>query len=143
MPGFAPHTAEEATPRELRRASLRLALSLAALGLLIVPIVRDLPLGETTRTGIVAWLLVALALYWLYAGLGYRPLLLLQLLLFSIAASLLSLKVLLVGVGVDRLSVLRRVARALVVSGGVFAGVNLGWMLLTLVRGRGNHRGSS
>ena len=31
----------------------------------------------------VAWLLVGLALYWLYAGMGYRPLLLLQLMLFS------------------------------------------------------------
>jgi hypothetical protein len=32
-------------------------------------------------------LLVVLALYWLYAGMGYRPLLLLQLLLFSAAAA--------------------------------------------------------
>jgi hypothetical protein len=31
---------------------------LAALALLIVPVLRDLPLGQSTRTGLLAWLLV-------------------------------------------------------------------------------------
>ena len=68
---------------------------LLALGLLVVPLIRELPLGQSSRTGILAWLLVALAFYWLSEGMGYRPLLLLQLLVFSVAATLLSAKVLL------------------------------------------------
>src|SRR5215213_4589220 len=48
---------------------------LVALALLVVPLLRELPLGHGTRTGLLAWMLVALALYWLYAGMGYRPLL--------------------------------------------------------------------
>ncbi|MEP6573372.1 MAG: hypothetical protein ABJD11_11780 [Gemmatimonadota bacterium] len=143
MPDFTPHTAEEATPRELRRAIVRLALSLAALALLIIPIVHELPLGQTTRTGILAWLLVPLALYWLYAGQGYRPLLLLQVLVFSIAASLLSVKALLVGVGVVRLSILLKAAMGLIVLGGTFAGINLGGMLIALLRDRRTPRGLS
>jgi len=107
---------------------------LAALALLIVPVLRDLPLGQSTRTGLLAWLLVALSLYWLYRGMGYQPLLLLQLVIFSGAAALLSLKVLLVIVDVHSLSVLRRVARALIVVGATFAGLNLGAMLVTLGR---------
>src|SRR5829696_2007133 len=90
------HTAEDASPRELWKASWRLLLMLATLGLLVVPLIRELPLGQSTRTGLLAWLLVGLALYWLYAGMGYRPLLLLQLLIFSTAATLLSAKLLLV-----------------------------------------------
>jgi hypothetical protein len=103
----APHTAEDATPSELRAASLRLMLMLGALALLVVPLLRDLPLGRSSRTGLLAWLLVVLALYWLYAGMGYRPLLLLQLLLLSAAASLFPLKVFLVIVDVRRLAMLR------------------------------------
>ena len=83
MNGQVPHTAEDATPSELRRASLRLLLMLLALALLVTPIIRDLPLGKSTRAGLLAWLLVGLALYWLYEGMGYRPLLLLQLFIFS------------------------------------------------------------
>lgn len=130
------HTAEEASPRELRRASVRLLLMLLALVLLVVPIIRDLPLGQSTRTGLLAWLLVALALYWLYGGMGYRPLLLLQLLIFSIAASLLSAKVLLVIVDVNRVSFLRTTARWLIVLGAACAGTNLIGMLVRLARRR-------
>ena len=129
-------TAEDASPRELRRASVRLLLMLLALVLLVVPIIRDLPLGQSTRTGLLAWLLVALALYWLYGGMGYRPLLLLQLLIFSIAASLLSAKVLLVIVDVNRVSFLRTTARWLIVLGAACAGTNLIGMLLRLARRR-------
>jgi len=130
------HTAEDASPRELRRASVRLLLMLLALVLLVVPIIRDLPLGQSTRTGLLAWLLVALALYWLYGGIGYRPLLLLQLLIFSIAASLLSAKVLLVIVDVNRVSFLRTTARWLILLGAACAGTNLIGMLLRLARRR-------
>lgn len=131
-----PHTAEEASPGELRRASLRLLLMLLALALLVVPIIRDLPLGQSTRTGIVAWLLVALALYWLYEGMGYRPLLLLQLVIFSTAATLLSAKVLLVIVDVNRVNFLRYTARWLILLGAACAGTNLFGMLLRLAGSR-------
>jgi hypothetical protein len=107
------------------RASLWLLVMLLLLAFVVVPLLRDLPLGATTRTGLLAWLLVLLALYWLYAGMGFQPLLLLQLVIFSAAAVLLSTKAILVLVGVERLGVLRRVARVLIMIGAVFAGLNL------------------
>ncbi|HEY3011714.1 MAG TPA: hypothetical protein VGJ36_03120 [Gemmatimonadales bacterium] len=107
---------------------------LAALGLLVVPLLRELPLGQSTRIGLLAWMLVALALYWLYAGMGYRPLLLIQLLLFSAAASLLTAKLLLVAIDVRQLAVLRYVARGMILIGAGIAGANLGGMLLMLWR---------
>ena len=118
----------------LRAASLRLVLWLAALYMLAVPLIRELPLGQTTRTSLLAWLLVAVAFYWLYAGLGVRPLLLLQLLLFSTAAALLVAKLFFVGIGVKRLGLLREVARVLIMAGGVSAVVNLLLMLWGVVR---------
>jgi hypothetical protein len=130
----APHTAEDATAPELRSASLRLMLMLGALALLVVPVFRDLPLGRSSRTGLLAWLLVVLALYWLYAGLGYRPLLLLQLFLFSAAAALISLKVFLVIVDVRQLAILRWVARMLIMAGAFCAGANLMGMLVMVWR---------
>jgi hypothetical protein len=128
------HTAEEATPGELRRASVRLLITLAALGLLVVPLLRELPLGQSARSGVLAWLLVALALYWLYAGMGFRPILLIQLAVFSAAAALLSAKILLVIVDIHELTVLRHAARFLILLGGGLAAANLGAMLYTLVR---------
>ena len=107
MTAQPPHTAEEATASELRRASARLLFMLLALALLVVPIIRDLPLGHSTRIGMLAWLLVGLALYWLFQGMGYRPLLLLQLVLFSVAATMLSAKVLLAIVDVNQVNFLR------------------------------------
>jgi hypothetical protein len=107
---------------------------LAILGLLVIPLINVLPLGQSSQTGLVAWLLVGLALYWLYAGMGYRPLLLLQLMLFSGAAALLSAKLLLVAVDVHRLTVLRYVARALILVGAGCAMANLIAMLLLLWR---------
>ena len=130
------HSAEDASPSELRRASTRLLFMLLALGLLVVPIIRELPLGQSSRTGILAWLLVALAFYWLSEGMGYRPLLLLQLLVFSVAATLLSAKVLLVIVDVNRVTFLRTTARALVILGAAFAVANLIGMLVRLYRTR-------
>ncbi len=127
-------TAEDASPRELWRASWKLLLMLAVLGLLVIPLIRELPLGQSTRTGLVAWVLVGLGLYWLYAGMGYRPLLLLQLLLFSAAAALLSAKLLLVAVDVRSMAVLRHLARMMILIGALCAGVNLAAMLLTLWR---------
>jgi len=130
-----PHpSAEDASPSELRRASFRLLLMLLALLLLVVPIIRDLPLGTSTRVGLLAWLLVALALYWLYEGMGYRPLLLLQLLIFSTAATLLSAKLLLVIVDVNRVNILRIAARWLILLGAACAGANLLAMLYRLAR---------
>ena len=128
------HTAEDASPGELWRASWKLLLTLAALGLLVLPIIRELPLGQSSRTGLLAWLLVGLAMYWLYAGMGYRPLLLLQLLLFSAAAALLSAKLLLVAIDVRSMAVLRHVARGLILVGAGCAIANLGAMLLLLWR---------
>jgi hypothetical protein len=107
---------------------------LAARGLLVVPIIRELPLGQSSRTGLLAWLLVGLAMYWLYAGMGYRPLLLLQLMLFSGAAALLSAKLLLVAIDVRSLAILRHVARGLILVGAGCAIANLGAMLIMLWR---------
>ena len=107
---------------------------LAALGLLVIPIIRELPLGTSTRTGLLAWLLVGLAMYWLYAGMGYRPLLLLQLMLFSSAAALLSAKLLLVAIDVHSMAVLRHLARGLILVGAACAFANLGAMLILLWR---------
>jgi len=131
-----PHTAEEATPAELRRASIRLLFMLLVLVLLVVPIIHELPLGQSSRTGILAWLLVGLALYWIYEGMGYRPLLLIQLVLFSAAATLLSAKVLLVIADVPQVQFLRSLARALIVLGAACAGTNLIGMLARLARER-------
>jgi hypothetical protein len=128
------HTAEDASPPELWRASWKLLLMLAALGLLVIPIIRELPLGTSTRTGLLAWLLVGLAMYWLYAGMGYRPLLLLQLMLFSSAAALLSAKLLLVAIDVHSMAVLRHLARGLILVGAACAFANLGAMLILLWR---------
>ena len=125
---------ERESASALWAASLRLVLWLAALYMLVVPLIRELPLGQTTRTSLLAWLLVAVAFYWLYAGLGMRPLLLLQLFLFSAAAALLMAKLLLVGIGVMRLSLLRRIARVLIMAGGVSAVINLLLMLWAVVR---------
>ncbi|HXE58903.1 MAG TPA: hypothetical protein VNK43_12955 [Gemmatimonadales bacterium] len=136
MRGPAPHTAEDASPDELRRASLRLSLGLVLLGVLALPLLHELPLGPTGRTGLLAWLLVAVALYWLYAGLGYRPLLLLQLGLFSTAAALLSGKALLVLLGVRQFGILREAARGLVIAGLATALANWGGMLFALYRRR-------
>jgi len=137
--GPAEHTAEDATPGELRRSVLILLLMLGALALLVAPLLADLPLlGKSTRTAILAWLLVGLALYWMYAGMGYRPLLLVQLLLFSTAAALLSVKLLLVAVTIDSLTVLRWMARYLIIAGAVCAGANLTGMLLALTWPRPN-----
>jgi len=133
---LTPHTAEDADPRELWLASLRLLFWLLVLVGAVVPLLLELPVGQTTRTGLLAWLLVGLALYWLYAGLGYRPLLLIQMLLFSSAAFLLTTKAGLVLIGIDRLSVLRRTARGLIIAGAICAGINLVAMLVALVRRR-------
>jgi len=134
MPTPAFHTAEDATPAELRWASFRLMLMLGALALVVVPLLRDLPLGRSSRTGLLAWLLVVLAMYWLYAGMGYRPLLLIQLLLFSSAAALISLKVMLVIIDVRSLTILRWTARWLIVLGAVCAVTNLMGMLIMIWR---------
>lgn len=129
-----PHTAENSTPSELWRASIRLFLMLLALALLVVPILRSLPLGPTGKSGIMACLLVVLSLYWLLAGFGYRPLLILQVIVFSGAAVVLATKVGLVLVGVERLSILQRFGRSLVLLGAGCASLNLLAMLIALVR---------
>ena len=130
------HTAEDASIDELRRSSWLLIAMLVILALLVVPLIRDLPLGQSTRTGLLAWLLVAAAFYWLYAGMGYRPLLLIQLLLFSTAATLLSAKLLLVAIDVHRLALLRYTARVLIMLGAICTVANAGGMLLAIGRRR-------
>jgi hypothetical protein len=67
---------------------------------------------------------------------GYRPLLLLQLFIFSTAATLLSAKLLLVIVDVNRVTFLRTLARALILLGAACAGSNLLAMLYRLARHR-------
>jgi hypothetical protein len=129
-----PNPEDRQSASALWAASLRLVLWLGALYMLVVPLIRELPLGQTTRTSLLAWLLVAVAFYWLYAGLGVRPLLLLQLFLFSAAAALLAAKLFLVGIGVLRLSLLRRVARVLIMAGAATAIVNLIMMLVGIVQ---------
>jgi hypothetical protein len=116
---------------------------LAALGLLVVPIIRELPLGQSTRTGLLAWLLVGLAMYWLYAGMGYRPLLLLQLILFSSAAALLSAKLIVVAVDIEGLTILRYLARGLILVGAACAFANLAAMLIMLWRRSRGDRGAA
>ncbi len=107
------------------RDTLWLCVMLLLLAFVVVPLLRDLPFGATTRTGLLAWLLVLLALYWLYAGLGFQPFLLLQLVIFSSAAVLLTTKGILVLLGIEALSVLRRTAKALILLGGGLSGLNL------------------
>jgi hypothetical protein len=111
-----------------------LLLWLVALALLVIPIIRAMPLGDTTTVGIFAWLLVGVALYWLFTDLGYRPLLLIQLFLFSAAVACLSAKVFLVSIGVLRLSILRRTAVWLILFGAICATLNVLLMLLNLFR---------
>jgi hypothetical protein len=65
---------------------------------------------------------------------GYRPLLLLQLMLFSGAAALVSAKLLLVAIDIRTLTVLRAIARGLILVGGACAFANLLAMLITLWR---------
>lgn len=125
-------TAEFATPAQLRMRSIQLGLMFVALALIIVPFLRDLPLGQTSRTGLLAWLLVGLSLYWLYSGLGYRPLLLAQLALFSAAAMFLATKVGLVILGVNALSILRRTGKLLIILGAITSLLNLGAMIYAL-----------
>lgn len=131
----ADHTAEDASRAELRWATLKLGFWLAAL-LVLGPAIRALPLGQTTRTGILAWLLLVFAMYWLYAGLGYRPLLLLQLLVYSSAVTLLMLKVLIVALGSNQFDFLRMAGKGLIVVGTAFAAANLSMMFLSSVLGR-------
>jgi hypothetical protein len=130
----APRTAENSTPSELWGASLRLFAWLVLLVMLVVPVLRSLPLGPTGKTILLAWLLVMLSLYWLLAGYGYRPLLILQLVAFSLAVVLLTTKVGLVLLGIERLSILRRIGKALVFIGTTTAGLNLFAMLIALSR---------
>jgi hypothetical protein len=128
------HTAAEATPAQLLRDSVRLGIMFIVLALLVVPLIRDMPLGQTTRTGLLAWLLVFLSFYWLYRGLGFQPLLILQLVVFSVAAVLLTTKAGLVLVGVERLSILRRTARVFIQIGAALGALNLGLMLAALLK---------
>lgn len=116
------------------RGAIRLVVWLLVIAALVVPLLEDLPLGDTTRAGILAWILVGIALYWLFTDLGYRPLLLFQLFFFSAAVACLSAKVLLVSVGVHRLSILRRTAIWLILFGAMCAGGNVAIRFKELLR---------
>jgi hypothetical protein len=121
------------SPRERRIACLRLLVSLLAFAFLVVPFVNSLALGPTARFGILAWLMVGLALYWLLADLGTPSLLKLQLLLFTLAASAFSAKVTLVWIGIRRMGILRDSAIGLLVVGAVCATANLLYVLFGLL----------
>lgn len=129
-----PRTAENSTPSELWRASIRLAIWFTLLTLLVVPMLRESPLGPTGAAAVLGSLLVVLSLYWMLAGYGYRPLLILQLVAFSTAMVLLATKVGLVLIGVERLSILQRAGKALIALGAGCAAFNLIAMLMALVR---------
>ncbi|HEY7682193.1 MAG TPA: hypothetical protein VH879_06085 [Gemmatimonadales bacterium] len=118
----------------LWRAGIRLLLWLVALLLLVVSLIQDLPLGMSTRAGLLTILLIGLALYWLFIDLGYRPLLLFQLVLFSTALALIGAKVFLVAIGIHRLSILRRTAFWLVFLGAICGGANVLITFLNLFR---------
>jgi len=118
----------------VRRHALQIVAWLIVVVMLVIPLLKDLPLGDTTRAGILAWLLVGIAIYWLFTDLGYRPLLLFQLFFFSAAVACLSAKVLLVSIGVHRLSILRRTAIWLILFGALCAGANLAIMALDAFR---------
>lgn len=117
-----PQTAESASRGRLLRASAGLLGLLVLAGLAVIGLF-SLPVGAAIKAVALGWLLVVLAGYWLYAGLGYRSLLLLQLLAFSGAASLGSLNLVL------GLPVLRSAALGLAGLGGVLALANLLGML--------------
>jgi hypothetical protein len=129
-----PRTAENSTPSELWAASIRLAIWFTLLVLLVVPMLRDSPLGPTGARAVLGSLLVVLSLYWLLAGYGYRPLLIIQVAAFSVAVVLLATKVGLVLLGVERLSILRRLGQGLILLGAGCGGINLVAMLIALVR---------
>jgi hypothetical protein len=133
-------TPDSPTPGDLRgrvqRTAVRLLLWLVAIALLALPLARGLDLGETTRAGILTFLLLCVALYWLFTDMGYRPLLLFQLVFFSTALVFLSAKALLVGIGVHSLSILRRTAIYLDLLGAACAGVNVILLLVDLFRAK-------
>jgi hypothetical protein len=131
MPPIFP-LAEGASPKELRWAIVRELLLMLAVALIVVPLLRELPVGSTTKTSILAWLLVAVTLYWLSARWS-QPLLLIALLAFSFAATLLTTKIALVLVGINRLSILRRVARGLILGGAGLSAVNVLMIIWALV----------
>jgi hypothetical protein len=129
-----PRTAENSTPSELWAASFRLAIWFTLLTLLVVPMLRESPLGPTGAAAVLGSLLVVLSLYWMLAGYGYRPLLILQLVAFSTAMVLLATKVALVLVGIERLSILQRAGKGMIILGAACAGINLVAMLIALIR---------
>jgi hypothetical protein len=111
-----------------------LLATFALLALLVVPLIRALPLGPSPRFAILAWLLVMLAVYWLYAGMGYWPLLIFQLLSFSCAAALLTAKVGLLVLDVHGIAVLRHTAKLLLLIGASCAVANFGGTVWGLLR---------
>lgn len=127
---------DDPAPLTPGQACLRLLLSLLVFGLVVVPVVNSLPLGPTARFGILAWLMVGVALYWMLADLGAYSLLKIQLLLFSLAASALSAKALLVWIGIRALGILRDSAIGLLVLGGVCATANLLYLVFGLLSRR-------
>lgn len=128
-------SAEEAARSELKR-SIWLLIILIVVAFLVAWLLGSLPLKPGPRTGIPAWLLVLLALYSLYAGMGYWPLLMLQLVAFSCAATLLTGRTALIILSIHGLSFLRHAAGLLILIGGGCAVVNLGLAVVSLVHQR-------
>lgn len=126
---------EEAARSELKR-SIWLLIMIVVVTLLVTLLLGTLPLKPGPRTSIPAWLLVLLALYCLYAGMGYWPLLMLQLVAFSCAATLLTGRAALVILSVHRLAFLRQSAGFLILIGAGCALVNLGLTIVSLVHQR-------
>jgi hypothetical protein len=130
-----PSSDEEAARSELTR-SVWLLIMIVVVALLVTLLLGTLPLKPGPRTGIPAWLLVLIALYCLYAGMGYWPLLMLQLVAFSCAAVLLTGRAALAILGVHGLAFLRHRAGLLILIGAGCAVVNLGFMVVSLVQQR-------
>lgn len=140
MPAIPPDEPPDSLRGRVRRTSLRLLVWLVVIALLMVPLLEDFPLGDTSRAGVIAWILVGIALYWLFTDMGYKPLLLFQLFFFSAAVALLTAKVLLVTIGVYRGPILRRVAIWFILFGAVCAGLNVAISFLDNVRRRAPSR---
>lgn len=136
MSELPPDDSPDSAPGPARRTGLRLLVWLIVLILLIVPLLEDFALGDTSRAGVIGLLLVGIALYWLFTDTGYKPLLLFQLFFFSAAVALLTAKVFLVAMGSERGPILRRAAIWFILFGVVCAGLNVVISFIDILRRR-------
>jgi hypothetical protein len=129
-------SSDEAAVRSELKRSILLLVMIVVVAVVVTLLLSALPLKPSPRTGIPTWLLVVLALYSLYAGIGYWPLLVFQLAAFSCAATLLTGRTALIILSVQSLAFLRDSAGLLILVGAGCAVVNLGLMIGLLVQQR-------